>query len=193
MKLAFRTCTFRIFWGDEVSYKRLFIWVEGPDDYEFFSRIIKPLFEQTYDWVEFIQYAERPKAWMNDFFKSIQAMGADYVFVTDLDELPCVTQKLDKVEKIYPFYERQKMQVIVQEIEGWYIAGLSDENYQQLRLKLNHDTSFLTKEQFNQLIPANFSSRRDFMSELLKLFSIATAVQKNNSFRYFAEKYNLVP
>ena len=167
--------------------------MEGPDDYEFFSRIIKLLFEQTYDWVEFIQYAERPKAWMNDFFKSIQAIGAEYVFVTDLDESPCVTQKLDKVEKTYPFYERQKMQVIVQEIEGWYIAGLSDKDYQQLKLKSVQDTSSLTKEQFNQLIPAKFSSRRDFMSELLKLFSMATAVQKNNSFRYFAEKHTLIP
>jgi len=39
------------------------------------------------------------------------------------------------------------------------------------------------------LIPKKFTSRIDFMSEILKKFSIEIAKQKNNSFQYFVEKY----
>lgn len=34
-----------------MAYKRLFIWVEGDDDMRFFSKIIKPILQQSYDWI----------------------------------------------------------------------------------------------------------------------------------------------
>lgn len=40
-----------------MEYKRLFIWVEGPDDVRFFERIIKPRFGDKYDFVQIIPYA----------------------------------------------------------------------------------------------------------------------------------------
>ena len=173
-----------------MAYKQLFIWVEGADDYEFFSEIIEPYLKGLYP-ITIVEYSRLPKFRIKAYFNSIKAMNADYIFVADSDEVPCITQKLDKLEQIYPFCKRRNMQVVVKEIEGWYIAGLSKKSSEQLKLKSFHDTNSLTKEQFNQLIPSKYDSRRDFMSELLKRFSMQTAVSKNKSFRYFVEKYNL--
>ena len=42
-----------------MEYKRLYIWVEGDDDFRFLEKLIKPLFKETYDRVEIIKYKER--------------------------------------------------------------------------------------------------------------------------------------
>jgi isoleucyl-tRNA synthetase len=118
----------------------------------------------------------------------MQAMDADYLFVADLDMCSCIAQKLEDIEHIYPFCERRRMQIAVREIEGWYVAGLSDENRQQLGIPPFPDTNSMTKEQFNRFIPVK-SSRRDFMNELLKRFSVQTARRKNNSFNRFIKTH----
>ena len=174
-----------------MTYRRLYIWVEGVDDDEFFSRIIQPYFDQAYDLITIVQYAERSKRWMKAYFTSIHAMKADYLFIADLNGFTCVTRRLDEIEKVYPFCQRKKAQIVVKEIEGWYTAGLIDNDYQQLNVKPVGNCNTLTKEQFNTLVPDKFDSRRAFMNELLKRFSVQTAVSKNKSFRYFVEKYNL--
>ena len=174
-----------------MSYKMLYILVEGNDDEDFFLHVIKPAFEQLYDWVQVMQYATKSKQWLKDFPKSIKAAGDDYLFISDFDEATCITRKLDKLEEIHPTYERKHIQIVVEEIEGWYIAGLSEKDSRQVKLRPFRDTNSLTKEQFNRLIPPKYGSRRDFMRELLQRFSMQTAVSKNKSFRYFVEKYNL--
>lgn len=35
-----------------MEYKNLYIWIEGDDDKRFFKTIIKPIFEEKYNWVE---------------------------------------------------------------------------------------------------------------------------------------------
>jgi hypothetical protein len=52
-------------------------------------------------------------------------------------------------------------------------------------------TDELTKENFNELIPALFDSRIDFMFEILKSFSPVTAAERNRSFKFFLTRYNL--
>jgi hypothetical protein len=184
---------YRTYWGFEVDYRRLYVWIEGPDDLEFFTKVIKPAFMRKYEDVQAIQYAKQTKVWVNNYLKSIHAMGADYIFLKDMDGFPCISQRLDNIQHIYPHCVREKTQVVVQEIESWYLAGISEEDCGTLGLEQISETNLLTKEQFNHQIPRKFSSRRDFMSELLKRFSIQTAVNRNSSFRYFVEKYGILP
>ncbi|ACB52151.1 hypothetical protein cce_2803 [Crocosphaera subtropica ATCC 51142] len=49
------------------------------------------------------------------------------------------------------------------------------------------------KEQFNQSIPQKFSSRVDFMIEVLKAYSLNTVIKKesNQSLVYFINKYQI--
>jgi len=64
------------------TYKRLFICVEGNDDERFFNEIFIPKFKEKYDTVKIIRYATMKKEKVDNFIKSIKAMGADYIYLT---------------------------------------------------------------------------------------------------------------
>ncbi|MDI3543049.1 MAG: hypothetical protein PWP57_652 [Candidatus Atribacteria bacterium] len=172
--------------------KRLFIFVEGEDDERFFEKIVEPELRKIYNSVGIIHYATLKKKKIENFLKSIKAMGAEYIFVTDIDESPCVTAKKQKLLSIFTNIDKERVIVVIKEIESWYLSGLDDTKSKRLGIHLNviNNTNNITKEQFNQLIPGKFDSRVDFMLEILKNFSIEIAKQKNKSFKYFIEKYN---
>jgi hypothetical protein len=173
-----------------MDYKRLFIWVEGEDDKRFFQTILEPKLQEKYDLVETRCYATLKKEKVDKFLKSIKAMGADYIYVTDINNSPCITAKIHEKLKKYRHVEDDKIIVVIKEIESWYLAGLTDVNVNKFRIHPFNDTDTITKEQFKKLIPGLFSSRIDFMLEILKVFSIEVAKHKNKSFRYFIEKCN---
>lgn len=173
-----------------MGYKRLFIWVEGEDDIRFFNKIIKPMFETNYDLVEVISYATLKEKKVGNFLKSIKAMNADYIYVTDINNTPCITAKKQKIQNKLKNINEDRIAVVVKEIEGWYLAGLSNTEFKNLKIRIPNTTNNITKEQFNDLIPKKFDSRIDFMIEILKYFSIKIAKQKNKSFKYFIEKHD---
>jgi len=172
------------------SYKRLFIWVEGDDDERFFRNILKPKLHEKYDSVEIIKYATMKKEKVYNFVKSIQAMGADYIYVTDINDFPCITAKKEEVQKRVKNIDSSKIIVVIKEIESWYLAGLDAQACKEFNIHNVPETDSITKEQFDALIPEKFISRIDFMLEILKVFSIESAKQKNMSFKYFIMKYD---
>jgi len=171
--------------------KRLFILVEGEDDIRFFGRIIKPLFVPRYDSVEILPYATIKRVKVNNFIKSLVQMKNDYIFVADIDRERSVR---DKKQLLYHWYSNingSNIVVVIMEIESWYYAGLPPETLQRFGLPPRPSTDELTKEGFNDLIPLSFDSRIDFMFEILKSFSPATAARHNSSFKFFFERYHL--
>jgi len=74
-----------------MGYRRLYIWVEGEDDERFFKKIMEPKLQKKYDFVETRCYAAMKKEKIDNFLKSIKAMGADYIYVTDINNSPCVS------------------------------------------------------------------------------------------------------
>ena len=74
-----------------MSFKRIFVWVEGPDDFRYFETMVRPLLSATYDWIDIVQYASMTDKIVVDFIQSIVAMGADYIFARDIDRFPCIT------------------------------------------------------------------------------------------------------
>jgi len=172
------------------TYKLLFIWVEGDDDERFFNKILSPKFQEKYDTVKIIRYAKLKKEKVDNFIKSIKAMGADYIYLTDINNSPCVTAKKEETQKKHPNIDKDRIIAVIKEIESWYLAGLDNKACKQLKINNFANTDNVTKEKFNALIPRKFTSRIDFMSEILKNFSIEIAKQKNKSFRYFVENYD---
>lgn len=174
-----------------MGYKRLFLWVEGSDDERFFDRIIKPMFQKKYDSVEMIRYARSKNEKVDRYLKSIRAMNADCIYATDINDLPCVTAKKQRIQQRIGNIDKKNIIVVIKEIESWFLAGLSEEHMKRLEIHSfkNKTTDNVTKEQFNSLIPDAFDSRIDFMSEILKLFSIETARKRNVSFRYLFKRY----
>jgi hypothetical protein len=172
-----------------MAYRRLFIWVEGADDVRFFEEVAKPLFDQRYDSVIIRPYsAEKPEK-VNSFLRSIKAMKADYLFVTDINSDPCVRDRKQRRLDRYQNLEADRIVVVVKEIESWYFAGLDGVSSKRLGVTSLTKTNTLTKEAFNTHIPSKFDSRTDFMLETLKCFSVPVARGKNKSFDYFMAKH----
>lgn len=171
--------------------KRLFILVEGEDDVRFFGRIIKPLFVSRYESVEIIPYASIKRVKVNNFLKSVRQMNNDYIFVADIDSERSVR---DKKQILYSHFDNisgHSIVIVIKEIESWYYAGLSAVAARALGVEERLATDEMFKEEFNSLMPRNFDSRIDFMFEILKSFSLETAILKNYSFKFFVERYHL--
>ena len=173
-----------------MGYKRLFVWVEGENDIRFFDKIIKPKLQKKYNLVEVRSYAVLKKKKIRNFLKSIKAMNAEYIYARDINDAPCVTSRKKKIQSKLRNIDESRIIVVIKEIESWYLAGLSDEDTQKLKIRSYKTTDGITKEQFHDLIPKKFDSRIDFTLEILKCFSVEIAKQKNRSFRYFVGKYN---
>lgn len=173
-----------------MEYKRLFLWVEGDDDVRFFEQIIKPAFERKYEWVEVIPYAQLKKAKVVNYLKSISAMNADYFFVTDINSAPCVTCRKQAMLAELHNLDKDKIIVVIKEIEGWYLAGLDNVCCKKYKIPLHNSTDDIAKEQFNSLMPREFEGLRIvFLQEILKYFQVETAKQKNKSFEHFLDKH----
>lgn len=171
-----------------MGYK-LFIFIEGDDDERFFNRIIIPMFENRYDKVQLWKYAQKKNEKIFQFLKSIQAMNADYIYVADNNGSPCITDRKQRIENDFQNIDKNKILVVVREIESWYLAGIDDISSKNFGIKSFSNTEHINKSAFNDLKPKRFNSRIDFMSEILKLFCIDTAKSKNGSFSYFVENY----
>jgi len=177
-------------------YKSFFIFVEGQDDGGFFRRIIKPLFEEKYDYhVGIWEHAQKSPKVTRTFINNIKAMSsdylvADYVYVTDFNDAPCITFRKQAKQRKLNNIDKGKIIVVIKEIEGWYLAGLDDVCSKKCKIPPYNLTDDITKEQFNSLIPKKFQpSRIAFLQEILKYFRIEVAKQKNESFRYFIEDF----
>jgi hypothetical protein len=171
--------------------KRLYILVEGEDDVRFFGRVMKPLFVPRFDSVEILPYASIKRVKVSNFIKSMGQMKNDYILVADIDQERSVRDKKQILYHWYPDVSGSNIVVVIMEIESWYYAGLPDEALQKFGLPSLPLTDGLTKEDFNKLIPKSFDSRIDFMFEILKSFSPATAARHNSSFKFFFDRYHL--
>jgi len=172
-----------------MSYTQLWILVEGNDD-ERLIESIKPEIETQYDRVGVWKHANIPDKKTGEFLKTVSLTpSTDYVYLTDINNSPCITAKIEGVKNKYGNrIEIERIVIAVQEIESWYLAGLDEQNNKELGIKALNRTDDITKEKFNDMTPARFDSRIDYMREILKRFSVETAVEKNASFGYFMRK-----
>jgi hypothetical protein len=177
-----------------MSPKQLFIFVEGANDERFFERVVKPKLKQRYNIIIIHTYAEKKNKYkkINAFLQSIASLKAEYIFVTDINNSPCITAKKEEIRHRIGDIDANRILVVVREIESWYLAGLDNIRSKKLKIRrIFENTNNLTKEQFKAIIPKSFDSEIDFMIEILNLFSIEIAKNKNDSFKYFLEKFNI--
>jgi hypothetical protein len=109
-----------------MSYRQLFLLLEGDDDERFFRSIVLPLLGSAYDDVRVVQISGLRKEKVNGYLRSIASMKADYVLVRDLDRLPCATAAKDRILKSFPHASPDRIQVVKAEIESWYCAGIPE-------------------------------------------------------------------
>lgn len=171
---------------------KIWVFLEGKDDLRFFVKIVFPILEQRYSHIKPIKYSNLSPEKRANMIAAINNSGAEYVYVQDLDEAPCISfSKNNTVTLLSNIIAPENIIVVIREIECWYLCGLNENECTKL---LGHNiasTESYTKNQFNKLIPKGVS-RAEFMRNLLSKFNLRIGEQKNCSFKYFSEKW-LIP
>lgn len=167
----------------------LYIFVEGNDDELFFRRALIPLFERMYDKVNIFQYSQKKREKVENFLASIRFLDYDYVFVADRDERYSLNEKRHLLLHKYSNIEKERLAIVINEIESWFLAGIPSEFARVYRLPVIENTDETTKEDFNQYYRGRFHSRIDFMQEILKYWQLEVARHKNHSFDFFVNNY----
>lgn len=182
-------------------YSQLYIYVEGTHDISFFQHVIKPLFENNgYDHVVIREYngdqymgdCKDISNDINNFIhidENVSGFCSHYLFITDRGCHPCVTDRKDKIKRYIPNIDEEKIVVVVVEIESWYLAGLDKDSSRKLRLPYYENTDTLSKSALTDHIPQRMKSEIAFRQMILDKFSVNVAILKNQSFKYFFEKY----
>lgn len=175
-----------------MAYKIIYFFVEGPDDLRFFENIIYTILEKKCNLIKIITYAGMKGEKIENYIKSIKSMNhsnnelkTEYFFISDIDCQPCVTKKKSFLKAQYNNIDVSKIIVVIKEIESWYLAGLKNKNLEKFNIGNLRETNSINKEDFDRRIPKQFDLKRDFLIEILKVFSVSEAKRKNNSFKYF--------
>lgn len=159
----------------------LFVFVEGPDDYNFFDKIFGNI------WGEYriIQYANTQQDKIINFIMAIKAMpNCDYLFFCDEDGKGIEKKRSEILQSIRGL-DPAKLYLVQYEIESWYYAGLSREESKRLKMrKYQNDTNALTKEQFNAKLQRS-SERKYIMAQILEIYAKSLAKTRNTSFLRF--------
>ncbi len=182
-------------------YKQILIYVEGLDDKRFFDKIIKPKFEELgYDNV-FVddfggdKYKGKCKD-IDEFIKDIKIINSkpgriyDYIFVVDLGQFPDVLSRKNSISSRIQHVENDDIELVIVEIESWYLAGLDRNSSKKHGLPNYKNTNKLTKQTFRDAIPRKFKKREIFFkSKILDDFNFENAIVKNDSFKQFYNKF----
>ena len=178
---------------------KLFIFVEGYDDKIFFEKIILPRLKERYVSISIRMYASEKKPEMITFVHNLKQANFDYIFVVDKNsERICITAKKQNIHKTYEV-DTEKIIVVTKEIESWYLAGLSEDNSHKLGLPVLENTDNIGKKRFEEYVRnirkhstyRTAPKPKSLLNDILTVFSIKTAKQKNASFKYFTDKYQL--
>lgn len=174
-----------------MKQNKLYIFVEGNDDELFFRKIVVPYFLNQYSEVEIFKYAQWKRTKVELFLQSIITLNYDYIFTADIDLIETPKAKKKVILDRFANVQFSKIMIVIKEIESWYLAGLTNKDSTELKLSIPETTNEITKEDFNAICHTTFHSRIDFMYELLKVFDAFTAQNRNESFKYFMDEYDL--
>lgn len=172
-----------------MSEKIIKIFVEGDSDERFIKWVINCYYN-----VLPVQYQQKPNRNINTYINQAKAKeNQDYIFLADLDShsYPCTTSKKEKRSNEYcALDDMAKIIIVKEEIESWYISGLSDECPEDLKgISVPDDTQNFTKEDFEKVIPPKFEdSKINFMIEICKCYNIELARNRNDSFNRFIKQ-----
>ena len=177
-----------------MDFKQLYIFVEGPDDERFMNRIILPILSEKYNHIKIIKYAVLQPQIVLNFIKIFkQQSNSDYLFFSDMDARGdtklCITKRKEKIiAKFSEQLENHKLFIVKEEIESWYLAGISEMDAKRFKIKPFYTTDPLTKEDFERLVPKKNFTLNDFRIEILNQYEFEKALSYNTSLQYFAKK-----
>jgi hypothetical protein len=138
-------------------FQRLNVLVEGPRDERFARCVLSRVFRPRYQ-LAVSEYAGALKSVIDGLIRGFREQGEEYILLADLDNEPCIVRKVDQIVQRFPSAEPRRIQVVVREIEGWYLAGLSKSACAELHLlhhRIKQGTDRLVKEDVQGLLESS--------------------------------------
>lgn len=159
----------------------LFVFVEGPDDESYFTKV----FASSWEFYKIIKYAGMKNDKINDFIKSIGCMpNGDYLFFGDSDGME-IEKKRESLLLKFPNLSSDKLFIVQFEIESWYYAGVDESMCRKLKMKnFIFQTDGLTKEQFYSKL-ARPSDKKYVMACILNQYMLSLAIERNYTLNLF--------
>lgn len=171
-----------------MGYRSLSIFVEGITDERFFENVMVNQLKQQFNQVRIIKYATLKPTKVSALVRGFKSFdGASVMFTADYDSKPSLGTRIHEITSKYDEVNRHDICLVIDEIESWFLAGLSFEHCERLGVNYVKHTEHITKEDFFSLIPPHFDSRLDFLFEIIKVFNIRTARKRNASFAFFLD------
>lgn len=160
-----------------------YIFVEGFDDRNFVSEIIKDKND-----IKIIEYADKKKEKIEGMIETFNKMKNEYIFLADLDEKSEEIRK-NEIMKKYKNINGEKIYFSIQEIEAWYIAVISDNHISKYKVKnrILLDTQNITKEKFENIFKNRRETTLEIKLDILSEFNLKKAKSRNNSLKLFLE------
>lgn len=172
-----------------MPYRCLFLFLEGDDDERFFQMVLFPSLKERYGDVRSVQVSQLRKEKIAGWLRSVQGMGADYLYIRDLDRYPCVTAAKDALREAHPRLAPDRIQIVKAEIESWYCAGIGPGRLEELEVATCLETEGITKEKLEAAIPGGRVNRIPTLVEILEGYDLGAAARRNASLRYFLRKH----
>ncbi|MFL6198580.1 MAG: hypothetical protein ACJ76J_05365 [Thermoanaerobaculia bacterium] len=172
-----------------MPYRRLFLFLEGDDDERFFQSVVFPALRKRYEDILAVQVSQLKKKKIADWLRSIEGMGADCLYVRDLDRHPCVTAAKQALRDAHPRLSPDCIQIVKAEIESWYCAGIGPGTLADLEIATCLETEGITKEKLEAVIPGGRVNRIPTLVEILEGYDLRAAARRNASLRYFLTKH----
>lgn len=117
---------------------------------------------------------------------------SDYVLISDLDSHthPCITErKKSRFNELNGEIDLNRIIIAKEEIESWFLAELNSE----LEIFEDFDdfesTELITKEDFEKIIAEKSIDKFEFFTQLKDYYDFDLALKRNNSLKYFFDKY----
>jgi hypothetical protein len=171
--------------------KKLYIFVEGIDDFLFINDVFKSIALKKYDDIEIIQYAQMKRVKVNKYIETIKKMGFDYFVLADIDQEASIKNKRIIIKNRFSEVDYLNIIVVIAEIESWYLAGISKEQSIKWGIHNFERTDIIVKEEFNKVYWCKFHNRIDFMQEIRNHYDISVGVTKNESLKYFYSLFDV--
>lgn len=181
--------------------KQVRFFVEGKDDEVFIYHVAKPLcglYGVNLEKRDIIEYSQTEPRVIAQFIRSTIHQNIPCFFLADKDSLQyhTVEQKKRSVCAKYQVHDEAHVVIVIEEIESWYLAGLSREIYLDMNIgKYHQGTEHVTKEEFNRLLKDSRPTRggrATLLPYLLHRFDEDIACERNTSFAYFAQRLHAV-
>jgi len=163
----------------------IYILIESDTDHEFYEAIIEPILYEKYDQVIPYKYIEKKKKAVTKYINVILKQKADYYVLGDKDD-DTNANAIDRVfQRMDTKIHKNKVVLVIKEMECWILAGITDEMYDRYNIELNiTNTEIYCKEEICDEFKKHLNPSI-FITAILNTYNFNNARLRNNSFDRF--------